>query len=76
MLGLVFFKRLKSESESESGLGLELGYIKYIKLLIQYIKLSIQYTINWVAFEYLLLERRSFFTVEYLLVSTSYGTII
>ena len=38
-------------SESGSGLGLELGYIKYIKLLIQYIKLSIQYTINWVAFQ-------------------------
>ena len=37
------------ESESESGLGLELGCIQYIKLLIQYIKLSIQYTINCVA---------------------------
>ena len=36
---------------SESGLGLELGCIQYIKLLIQYIKLLIQYTINWVAFE-------------------------
>ena len=45
VLGLV----LRLKSESESGLGLELGYIKYIKLLIQYIKLSIQYTINWVA---------------------------
>ena len=28
---------------SESGLGLELGCIQYIKLLIQYIKLLIQY---------------------------------
>ena len=37
-------------SESGSGLGLELGCIQYIKLLIQYIKLLIQYTINWVAF--------------------------
>ena len=33
---------LNSESESGSGLGLELGCIQYIKLLIQY-------TINWVA---------------------------
>ena len=36
-------------SESGSGLGLELGCIKYIKLLIQYIKLSIQYNVYWVA---------------------------
>ena len=41
-------------SESESGLGLELGCIQYIKLLIQYIKLLIQYTINWVAYYYYL----------------------
>ena len=41
---------LGQDSESGSGLGLELGCIQYIKLLIQYIKLLIQYTINWVAF--------------------------
>ena len=34
---------LNSESESGSGLGLELGCIQHTKLLIQY-------TINWVAF--------------------------
>ena len=38
-------------SESGSGLGLELRCIQYIKLIIQYIKLLIQYIIDWVANE-------------------------